>query len=128
MVKILFADGDPHIQFLCQEEFQEEGYDVTVASNGKEAVFLLDKVCPDVVVTELLLPDMSGMETLRIIKGTCKNTPVIFFSTYGLPQSPGTLGADGLVIKTHDIDHLKHAVRQILQSGKTSRGSRPIFN
>ncbi len=116
MGRILVADSDPHILLLCQDELREEGYEVLVASNGHEALGLLEKACPDLVVLEIMLPDMSGIETLRIIKGTCRQTPVIFHSTYGLPETGSVSQCDGVVLKTHDLDSLKKAVRRFLPS------------
>jgi DNA-binding response OmpR family regulator len=80
MVRIVFADSEPHIQRLCREELQDEGYEVEVASKGGEAVRLADSFHPDVVILEVLLPDMSGLETGRIIKGSQKGTRVILYS------------------------------------------------
>ncbi|MFP3866667.1 MAG: response regulator [Desulfobacteraceae bacterium] len=115
MARILFGDSDPHIQMLCQEEFLEEGYEVVVASDGRELIRLMDSAHPDLVVLELLLPDMSGMETLRIIKGTAKETPVIFYSAYNLSLPANAVGADGIVLKSSDLELLKKTVRQFLK-------------
>jgi CheY-like chemotaxis protein len=123
MGRILVADSDPHILLLCQDELREEGYEVLVASNGREALGLLDTACPDLVVMEIMLPDMSGFETLRIIKGTCSQTPVIFHSTYGLPETEGGAQCDGVVLKTHNLDCLKKAVRRFLPSRRDANNS-----
>jgi CheY-like chemotaxis protein len=123
MGRILVADSDPHILMLCQDELGEEGYEVVVASNGREAVGLLEEICPDVVVLEIMLPDMSGMETLQIIKGTCQKTPVIFHSTYGLPETVGVCQCDGVVLKTHNLDSLKKAVRRFMPNLRSVNNS-----
>ena len=113
MGSILVADSDPNVLLLCHEELQDEGYEVLVASNAREVMGLLDQACPDLVVLEMMLPDLSGLETLNIIKGTCRQTPVIFHSTYGLPQDGK---ADGVVLKTHNLDRLKATVQRFLPS------------
>lgn len=128
MRRILVADSDPHIRLLCQDELREEGYEVVVASNGHEALGIMDMECPDLVVLEIMLPDMSGMETLRIIKGTCKKTPVIFYSTYSLPEAEMGLQCDGLVLKTHDLDSLKRVVQRFLPSLRSAKNSRRHLN
>lgn len=131
MGRILVADSDPHILLLCQDEFREEGYEVQVAANGQDVLGLLDKDCPDLVVLEIMLPDMSGFETLRIIKGTCRRTAVIFHSTYDLPETGGVPQWDCMVLKTHNLDRLKKAVRRFLpslNSVKKTQGSRPGSN
>ncbi|MDD3582204.1 MAG: response regulator [Desulfobacca sp.] len=121
MARILFGDGDPHIQMLCQEEFLEEGYEVMVASDGKELIRLMDSAHPDLVVMELLLPDMSGLETMRIIKGTAQAPPVIFYSAYNFSLPAKAIGADGLVVKSSDLELLKKAVRKFVKSKKISQ-------
>ena len=113
MTKVLFVDGEPHIQRLCFEELREEGYEVQVAGSGGDVVRLVDSFHPDVVILELLLPDMSGLETGRIIKGTSKNTQVILFSHFAPPHELSDWGADAFVLKSPDLDNLKATVRQL---------------
>jgi DNA-binding response OmpR family regulator len=114
MSKILFADSEPHIQRLCLEELQDEGYEVAVAGNGAGVMRLVEAFKPDVVILEVLLPDMSGVETGRIVKGTRKDTRVIFYSHCIPPKDFKVLGADAFVVKSHDLARLKEAVRRVL--------------
>jgi len=123
MTTVLFVDNDPHIRLLCQEEFQEEGYQVVVAGSARETFDLMESADPDVVVLELLLPDMSGMEALRIIKGSRQDTPVIFYSTYTLSMTEPGLHADGSLLKSHDTRDLKDAVRDLV--ARRSRSTPP---
>ena len=116
MSKIIFADSEPHIRRLCLEELREEGYEVEVAGNGAGVVRLVDAFKPDVVIMEVLLPDMSGLETGRIVKGTRKDTRVIFYSHCLPPLDIDSLGADAFVVKSHDLARLKEAVRRLLPS------------
>ncbi len=124
MERILIADSDPHVLLLCRDELQEEGYEVLVASNAREALGLLEQDCPDLVVLEIMLPDMSGFETVQIIKGTCRQTPVIFHSTYGLPQQSCHCQVDGVVLKTHDLKPLKQKVKGLLETPRSSSGAK----
>lgn len=116
MTRIVFADGEPHIRQLCLEELQDEGYEVAVAGKGREAVFLADSFKPDVVILEVLLPDMSGLETGRIIKGSRKETRIILYSHAPPPQDLASWGADAFVVKSPDLDRLKAMVRRCLVS------------
>jgi|GEM_PF-407929 len=125
MGRILIADGDPHVLLLCRDELQDEGYEVLVAADAREALGLMEQACPDLVVLEVLLPDMSGLETLRIIKGTCQQTPVIFHSTYGLPVSPCQCQVDGVVLKSHNLDRLKKTVRGLLAKRRSAPSTGP---
>jgi DNA-binding response OmpR family regulator len=114
MKKVLFVDAEPHIQQLCQEELREEGYEVQVAGSGGDSVRLIDSFHPDVVILEVLLPDMSGLETGRIIKGTSKQTQIILFSHYKPPHKLSEWEADAFVMKSANLDILKKKVRQLI--------------
>ena len=114
MGKVLFVDGEPHIQRLCQEELREEGYEVQVAGCGGDVARLVDAFHPDVVILEVLLPDMSGLETGRIIKGTSKETQVILYSHCKPPHKLSDWGADAFVLKSADLAKLKETVRQLI--------------
>lgn len=114
MRRILFVDAEPHIQQLCQEELREEGYEVQVAGSGGDVVRLVDSFHPDVVILEMLLPDMSGLETGRIIKGSSKETRVILFSHFKPPHKLSDWGADAFVLKSPDLENLKETVRRLM--------------
>jgi two-component system, NtrC family, response regulator AtoC len=114
MVRILFADSEPHIQQLCLEELQDEGYEVRVTGRAADAVRLMETFQPDMVILETTLPDMSGVETGRLIKGTNKKTRVILYSFHRPPHDLSIWGADDFVVKSHDLDRLKATVRRFL--------------
>ena len=116
MVRILFADGEPHIRQLCLEELQDEGYEVRVTGRAAEVVRLVDTFQPDMVIMEVILPDMSGLEAGRMIKGTNRRTRVVFYSHVSAPHDLSSWGADGFVIKSPNLDGLKAAVRRLLPS------------
>jgi DNA-binding response OmpR family regulator len=116
MSRVIFADSEPHIRQLCLEELQDEGYEVQVAGRGREAVCLVESFQPDVVILEMLLPDISGLETGRMIKGSRKDTRVILYS-FGLPpQDISAWGADDFVVKSPNLDRLKAVVRRLMPS------------
>jgi two-component system OmpR family response regulator len=114
MRRVVFADSEPHIQQLCREELQDEGYEVAVAGSGDDVVRLVEALHPDVVILEVLLPDMSGLEAGRMVKGTSRNTRVILFSHMKPPRDLKAWGADAFVLKTPDLDRLKETVRRLL--------------
>ena len=124
MTRIVFADGEPHIRQLWLEELQDEGYEVRVAAKGDDAVRLSDSFLPDVVILEVLLPDMSGLETLRMIKSTRKETRVILYSHSLPPRDLSSWGVDDFVIKSTNLDNLKTVVRRCLISERQSPGTR----
>ncbi len=113
MTRILFADSEPHIRRLFLEELQDEGYEVQVTGSGGEVVRLMESFKPDMVVLEILLPDMSGLETGRIVKGTKKDTRIILYSHCLPPRDLSSWGADDFVVKSHDMGRLKEVVRRL---------------
>jgi DNA-binding response OmpR family regulator len=116
MGRILFADSEPHIRRLFVEELQDEGYEVLATATGEEVVRLADDFRPDVVILEVLLPDMSGVEAGRMVKGHRQETRIILFSHYRRPRNLADLGADDYVMKSTDLGHLKRVVRRWLPS------------
>ncbi len=91
-----------------------------MAGSGGDVVRLVDTFHPDVVILEIVLPDMSGLETGRIIKGTSKNTQVILFSHFKPPHELSDWGADAFVFKSPDLNDLKKTVRQLRQGNRAA--------
>jgi DNA-binding response OmpR family regulator len=114
MSRILFADGEPHIRQLCLEELQDEGYEVRVTGQAAEVVRLVDSFKPDMVIMEVILPDMSGLEAGRMIKGTNRQTRVVLYSHISPPGDLSSWGADGFVVKSPNLDGLKATVRRLM--------------
>jgi CheY-like chemotaxis protein len=119
--KILFVDDDPSLLKLYQEELAEEGYKVTVARNGKEAVARLTREKPNLVILDIRMPEMDGITALNVILGKNRQVPVIFNTAY--PQYREnfmTWGADAYVVKSPDLSELKQTIRQVLDRRETA--------
>lgn len=116
MTRVLLADSEPHIRWLCLEELQDEGYEVLVTGDAGEVVRLVDSFNPDVVILEIVLPTMSGLETGRMVKGTKKDTRVILYSHYFPPRDLAYWGIDDFVLKSYNLDRLKKVVRRLAAS------------
>ena len=67
MKKILVADDEMSIRLLYSEELKEEGYEVYQAANGREALEVVDKIPLDLVILDIKMPEMDGMEVTRIV-------------------------------------------------------------
>ena len=68
MKRILVVDDEEGIRHLYQEEFEEEGYEVELAEKGEEALKKISKAKPDVVILDLKMPGMGGLEVLKKVK------------------------------------------------------------
>ena len=114
MSRILFADSEPNIRQLCREELEDEGYEVQVTGRAAEVVRLVESFQPDMVILEVMLPDMSGLEAGRMIKGTNRKTRIVLYSHFYPPHDLSSWGADDFVVKSANLDGLKAVVRRLL--------------
>jgi DNA-binding response OmpR family regulator len=115
MDKVLCVDDDLSLLRLYQDELSEEGYKVILAKDGKEALAKFEKENPQVVVMDIRMPVMDGIETLTVMLGKDRQVPVILNTAY--PQYREnfmTWGAEAYVIKSSDLTELKKKIREIL--------------
>lgn len=119
MVKILCVDDDPGLLRLYQDELSEEGYQVLRAREGKEALKKFSAEKPDIVVMDIRMPEMGGIETLNAILGKNRQTPMILNTAY--PQYRDNFmswGAEAFVIKSSDLTELNQKIREVLERRK----------
>ena len=116
MARLLVVDDEENIRFLFKEELEEEGYTVDVASNGLEAMDKVKQYVFDLVVLDIKMPGMSGIEALNEIKNMNKNLPVILCSAYGeFKQDFSSWASDGYVVKSADTSELKQTIKNLLK-------------
>lgn len=124
MEKILCVDDDLSLLRLYQEELTEEGYKVILARDGKEAMAKFEKENPDLVIMDIRMPVMDGIETLTAMLGKNRQTPVILNTAY--PQYREnfmTWGAEAYIIKSSDLTELKQKIKEVLQKRKKPKKS-----
>ena len=115
MTKILFVDDEEGTQFLYREVLEEDGYEVHSALTGEDALQKLKIVSPDLVILDINMPGMNGIEVLRKIKGKKPNMPVVLNTGYHeFKQDIDAWASDDYIVKSDDLDELKAAVRQQL--------------
>ncbi len=115
---ILAVDDDPHLRKLYEEEFQEEGYDVLVASSGPEALDIFSKESPDIVTLDIIMPGMDGIEVLRKMKEHNPSVPVIMSTGYSCKDDFAVWASDAYIIKNIDLTELKCAIDKLLVTFK----------
>lgn len=116
MEKVLCVDDDLTLLRLYQEELSEEGYEVILAKDGKEAISKLAKEKPQVVVMDIRMPVMDGIETMTLMLGKDRQVQIILNTAY--PQYREnfmTCGAAAYVIKSSDLTELKQKIREVLE-------------
>jgi CheY-like chemotaxis protein len=119
MEKVLCVDDDLSLLRLYYDELSEEGYEVVLAKDGKEAISKFDKEKPYVVVMDIRMPVMDGIEALTAMLGKDRQIPVILNTAY--PQYRDnfmTWGAEAYVLKSSDLTELKRKIREVLDKRK----------
>ena len=119
MPKILCVDDDATLLLLYQQELSEEGYQVILAKDGKEALSKFVKEKPDLVVLDIRMPVMDGIEALGAMLGKNRQVPVILNTAF--PQHREnfmTWGAEAYVLKSSDLTELKQKIREVLDRRK----------
>lgn len=115
MKKILLVDDEESIQIVYREEFEDEGYQVISALNGISALEKFKEEEPDLVILDIQMPGMDGVEVLRQMKMLKAATPVILSSAYQeFKRDLGTWASDEYVVKSGNLDELKKSVRRLL--------------
>lgn len=119
MKTILLADDEENILLLTSILFEEQGYTIIKANNGEEALELAKKHHPDLIITDLLMPKMTGHEVCKAVRNTkeIEFTPIIILSAMGDDYNKLTGfegGADDYITKPFDIDELKERANALL--------------
>lgn len=115
MSKILIVEDEPNLRILYEKEFSEEGYDVVFAKDGKEAIQKTKEHAPDLIIMDLRLPQLDGIEAMRLILEINKDIPIIINSAYSSYQDDFmSWAAKAYVIKTSDLTELKNKVAEFI--------------
>lgn len=117
--KILIVDDQYGIRILLNEVFQKEGYQTFQAPNGKQALAIAANERPDLVILDMKIPGMDGLEILKRLKKLDESIQVIMITAYGeldLIQEAMRSGALTHLTKPFDIDELRKLVNHYLTS------------
>ena len=116
MKRLLLVDDEESIQVVYKEEFEDEGYHVTGCLEGLEALERFKQEKPDLVILDIQMPDINGVEVLRQMKMIDPSVPVILSSAYPeYKRDLGTWASDDYVVKSGNLDDLKQAVKSLLE-------------
>jgi len=121
--KVLIVDDQNGIRILLMEVFSSEGYTTFQASNGKLALEIVKKESPDLVLLDMKIPGMDGLEILKHVKAINRDIKVIMMTAYGeldMIKEATDLGALMHFTKPFDIDEMRMAVNMQLRGGGSS--------
>lgn len=117
--KLLVVDDQFGIRVLLKEVFEKDGYETFDASNGKLALSIIEKEKPDLILLDMKIPGMDGIEILREIQNRQIQVNVIMMTAYGeleMINEAKSLGAMTHFSKPFDIDEVRDKVRHFFES------------
>ena len=117
MARILVVDDQLGVRRLLFETFREDDHEVEMAANGAEALRLLETFKPDLILMDMKMPGMNGLETLGQIRALSQQVGVIMMTAYGDTQNmeqAKDLGILHYMSKPFDLFELRERVREIL--------------
>ena len=129
--RILVVDDDPDIVQFVRVNLELEGFEVDTASDGHEAISSALTGAPDVVVLDVMMPGMDGLNVLKQLRShpSAANTSVILLTAKALPEDRVAgldLGADDYITKPFDINELVARVKAVLRRTKALRDVSPL--
>ena len=131
MSKLLLIDDEVDVQYSFQRIFDSPEVELTTASSGEEGLKLIPKLKPDLVVMDVRMGGITGMETLRRIRQIDSKLLVILMTAYGTTQTAieaMKLGAYDYLLKPFDVPKLKEIIAKALEAAREMRsGARYDF-
>ena len=113
--RVLIVEDDANQRLLYQEELADEGYEVLIAGDGREGLNVAREHKPDLVILDINMPVMDGLDTLGQLLETNPSTPTIINTAYpGYQDSFSAWSADAYVVKSSDLTELKATARRLL--------------
>ncbi|HXP12282.1 MAG TPA: response regulator [Stellaceae bacterium] len=128
-VAVLIVDDEPPIRRFLKTSLSAQGYRVIEAENGAAALKQMAEGKPDLVVLDLVLPDMNGLEVIRAIR-KISDLPIVVLSVRGDEQSKVAafdLGADDYVTKPFGMEELIARLRTAIRHRFQAKGEAPVF-
>ncbi|MDE3192496.1 MAG: sigma-54-dependent Fis family transcriptional regulator [Chloroflexota bacterium] len=115
---ILVADDDASIRALLRQLLQDEGYAVQEAATGVEVVDKVKEASPDLVIMDVRMPELDGIEALSRVKGASPRTAVLIMTAFGSSNAAiraMELGAFDYVTKPFELDKINHTVGKVFE-------------
>jgi len=116
--RLLVVEDDPNILELLSASLRFAGFDITTATTGSEAVSLASRARPDLVVLDVMLPDLDGFEVIKLMRAQGGRVPVVFLTARDATDDKIrglTLGGDDYVTKPFSLEELTARIRAVLR-------------
>ncbi len=121
--RLLVVDDDPNIRELLTQELSEAGYHVRVATNGREALAEVRRERPDLVVLDVMMPEMNGFDVAAVLKNDplTMDIPIVILSIVQDRERGIRIGVDRYLTKPIDTDLLFREVGSLIEQRKSHR-------
>lgn len=116
MKKILIVDDQKGVRRLLEELFKKDGWEVQLAADGKEAVERAEEFLPDIILMDMKMPNMNGLEASRIILEKFSDLDIIMMTAYGemdIVKEALDTGVKRYITKPFDIINLRDTINQM---------------
>jgi CheY-like chemotaxis protein len=119
MARVLVVDDESSMRQMLRETLERRGHIVDEAADGREALQRLTEHQPDLVITDLVMPEMEGIETIQALRRKCPTIPIIAISGGGRVEPENYLslaeqiGANRTFAKPFRLDEILTAVREL---------------
>ena len=125
-MKILVVEDEPLMLMAIETKLKNEGFDVTGTSDGREAIKILETLQPDLIITDILMPFISGLELIGIVRSNyTKKIPILVLSGFGQEATvmdAFQLGADDFITKPFNPTELAVRVKRLLKIPANQKG------
>lgn len=117
MKKILIVDDEPHLRLLYEAELQRAGFETMTAASAKQCLEYVETMSPDLIILDIRMPDMDGVEALQRILDRDSSIPVVLNTAYSSYRDNFmTWAADAYVVKSSDVGELLETVKRLTSS------------
>ena len=117
-MKVLVCEDDEMVLKMVEFKLQKEGYEVILATDGKAAIEKIKEHSPDIIITDIMMPYLTGLEIIHQVRKELKlKTPIIIVSSIGLEKTvleAFQLGADDFITKPFSPNELSVRIKKLL--------------
>jgi DNA-binding response OmpR family regulator len=127
-MKILVIDDDHMVRYALSRILQRSGYDVVTASDGKRGMELVREELPDMVITDIIMPEQEGIETIGLLRHQYPQMKIIAISGGGrirnvdFLEMARSLGADDVISKPFEAEELLGRLRRVMSTDPGNSG------
>jgi len=124
--RLLVVDDEPNIVELLSMSLRFAGFEVATATNGRDAVGVAHTFRPDLVLLDVMLPDMDGFDVIRRLRGEGARAPVLFLTARDATEDKVTgltLGGDDYVTKPFSLEEVIARIRAVLRRAQAASGA-----